>query len=115
MRFMKEMSYVFFFTFFFLLSLIFILVAASISHFLTAATKFHVVPPTKKCLLCFFSLALALFLVELRWSVALLSPFLCLYLSLYSKFVDTTINLSLIPYKTTRIQKHFSKFRFRLY
>ena len=85
--------------------------AASISHFLTAATKFHVVPPTKKCLLCFFSLALALqalFLVELRWPVALLSLFLCLSLSLYSKFVDTTINLSLILYKTTRIQKHFS-------
>ena len=55
-----------------------------------------------------FSLALALFLVELRWSIALLSLFLCLSLSLYSKFVDTTINLSLILYKTTRIQKHFS-------
>ena len=34
--------------------------------------------------------------------------FFCLSLSLYSKFVDTTINLSLILYKTTRIQKHFS-------
>ena len=45
-RFMKEMSYVFLFTFF-SLSLIFTLVAASISHFLTAAAKFHVVPPTK--------------------------------------------------------------------
>ena len=32
---------------FFPLSLIFTQVAASISHFLTAATKFHVVPPTK--------------------------------------------------------------------
>ena len=56
----------------------------------------------KKCFLCFFSLALALFLVELRWPVALLSLFLCLSLSLYSKFVDWTINLSL-----TRTQKHF--------
>ena len=45
-RFM-EMSYVFLFTFFFPLSLIFTLVAASISHFLTAARKVHVVPPTK--------------------------------------------------------------------
>ena len=45
-RFMEEMSYVFLFTFF-PLSLIFTPVAASISHFLTAATKFHVVPPTK--------------------------------------------------------------------
>ena len=65
------------------------------SHFLTAATKFHVVPPTKKCLLCFFYLALALFLVEPRWPVAVLSLFLCLCLSLLSKFVDMTINLNL--------------------
>ena len=34
--------------------------------------------------------------------------FFCLSLSLYSKFVDTAINLSLILYKTTRIHKHFS-------
>ena len=38
--------------------------------------------------------------------VALLSLFFCLSLSLYSKFVDITINLSLIL-KTTRIQKNF--------
>ena len=44
---------------------------------------------------CFFFLTrLALFLVELRWPVALLSLFLCL--SLFSKFVDMTINLHLI-------------------
>ena len=85
--FMEEMLYVFLFTFF-PLSLIFTQVAARISHFLTAATKFHVVPPTKKCLLRFFYLALALFLVELRWPVALLSLFLCLSLSLFSKIVD---------------------------
>ena len=60
----------------------------------------------RKCLLCFFSLALAPFLVELRWPVALLSLFLCLSFSLYSKFVNMTINLTLIL-KTTRIQKHF--------
>ena len=47
------MLYVFFFFFVFTVA-IFTLVAANISHFLTAATKFHVVPPTKKCLLCFF-------------------------------------------------------------
>ena len=76
----------------FSLSLIFILVAASISHFHTAATNFHVVHSNKKCLLCFFSLDVALFL--------------CLSLSLYSKFVDMTINLRLIL-KTTRIQKYF--------
>ena len=32
----------------------------------------------------------------LRWPVALLSLFLCISLALYSKFVDMTINLSLI-------------------
>ena len=45
-RFMEELSYVFLFTFF-PLSLIFTQVAASISYFLTSATKFHVVPPIK--------------------------------------------------------------------
>ena len=45
-RFMQEMSYVFLITFF-SSSLIFTLVAASISHFLTAATEFRVVPLTK--------------------------------------------------------------------
>ena len=54
-------------------------------------------------------LALALFLVELRWPVALLSLFFCLSLSLYSM----TINLSLIlDKKKTRIQKHFPLFVF---
>ena len=43
-----------------------------------------------------FYLALALFLVELCWPVALLSLFLCLSLSLFSGFVDMTINLNLI-------------------
>ena len=41
----RKCTYMFLFTFF-LLSLIFT-VAASISYFLTAATKFHVIPPTK--------------------------------------------------------------------
>ena len=53
-RFMEEMLYVFLFLFaIFPPSLIFTQVAASISHFLTAATKFHVVPLTKsvRCLL----------------------------------------------------------------
>ena len=80
--------------------------AASNSHFLTAATKFHVVPTTEKGLLCFFSLVLALFLVQLRW----VSPYF-LFFSVFlflciPKFVDMTINLSLI-FKTTRIQKNF--------
>ena len=91
---MEEMSYVFLFTFF-SLSLIFTLVAASISHFLNPATKFYVVPPQKN-FLYFFYLALALFLVEHAWPVALLSLFLCLSLSLFSKFVEMIINLNLI-------------------
>ena len=45
-------------------------------------------------------LSLALFLVELRWPVALLSLFLCLSLPRFSKFVDMTINLNLILYTT---------------
>ena len=47
---------------FFSLSLIFTRVAAGIP----AAKKFHVVPSDKICLLLFYSLALAAFLVELR-------------------------------------------------
>ena len=58
---MVEMSYVFSFTFFFTAAhFLLALVAASISHFVTAATNFHVVLPTKKFLLCFLSLALDL-------------------------------------------------------
>ena len=53
--FMEEMSYVFSFTFFFTAAhFLLALVAASISHFVTAATNYHVVLPTKKFLLCFY-------------------------------------------------------------
>ena len=58
----------------FSLSLIFSLVAANIFHFLTAATKFHVVPPTKNVSFVFFPLVL--FPFQLCWPVALLSLFL---------------------------------------
>ena len=62
--------------------------------------NFHVVlPTTKKCLLCFLSLALDFCRPFSRWAslaCRLLSLFLCLSLALYSKFVDMTINLSLI-------------------
>ena len=51
---------------------------------------------SKRCLLFCFSPALPSFLVELRCPVALLSLVHCLSFSLYSKFVDMTINLSLI-------------------
>ena len=58
--------------------------------------NFHVVLPTKKCLLCFLSLALDLCHPFSRWAslaCRLLSLFLSLFLALYSKFVDMTINL----------------------
>ena len=75
------------------------LVAASISHFVTAATKFSCCSSNKKCLLCFLSLALDLCRPFSRWvslACRVLSLFLGLSLALYSKFVDITINLSLI-------------------
>ena len=68
--------------FFFSLSLIFTLVAASIPPL----KKFHVVRPTKNVSLYFLSLALAPFLVELCWPVALLSLFLCLNTEKFSAF-----------------------------
>ena len=86
--------------------LVHFLFSLSLIFTLLAATKFDVVPPTKNVSFVFFSLALVLLLVALHWPVALRSHFLRLSLSLYSKFVDMTINLSLILY-ITRIQKHF--------
>ena len=84
--------------FFFSLPLIFTLVAASTSHFLTAATKFSCCSSNKKCLLCFLSLALDLLALLPFFSLSFsgLPLFLCLSLALYSKCVDMTINLSLI-------------------
>ena len=87
---------------FFSLSLIFTLVAASIP----SLQNFMFFLQQKISPFVFFSLALAPFLVELCWPVDLLSLFLCLSLSLYPKFVDMTINLSLILL-TIQIQKHF--------
>ena len=55
------------------------LVAESISHFLTTATKFSCCSSNKKTTLLFFI-------------SRLLSLYLCLSLFLYSKFVDMTIN-----------------------
>ena len=112
-RFMEEMSYVFSLTFF-SLPLIFTLHWWPLAFLILSPPlqNFHVVLPTKKCLLCFLSLALDLQLCRpfSRWAALacrLLYLFLCLSLSLYSKFVDMTINLSLILKKKTRIQKHF--------
>ena len=81
-RFMQKTSYVFLFPFF-SLSLIFTLVAASISLFLTTATKFHVVPPTKSVSFVF---SLSRSSCSFRWAslaCPLLSLFLCLSQFLY--------------------------------
>ena len=78
-RFMEEMSYVFLFTFFFIVAHFH---PASISHFLTAATKWHVVPPTKNVFLV-FSISFQLFF---SLSFAGLSPyflFFSVFLFLY--------------------------------
>ena len=96
-RCLEEMSYVVSFTFF-LLPLIFnfqlaLRMAASIYHFVTAATKFPNVS------FVFLSLALDLCRPFSRWASLtcnLLSPFLCLSLALRFIFVDMTIDLSLI-------------------
>ena len=83
-------------TTFFLLPFIFTLVATTISHFLTATTKFSCCSSNKKCFLYFLSFAVALCHSFSRWALLagrLLSLFLCLCLSLYSKCVDITIIL----------------------
>ena len=113
---MEEMSYVFSFTFFITTAhFLLVLVAASISHFVTAPTKFSCCSSNKKCLLCFLSLALDLLALlpffSLSFSDLPLFLFFCLSLALYSKCVDMTINLSLKLLKT-RIQKQFSLFGF---
>ena len=99
-RFSEEMSYMFSFTSF-SLPLIFTLVAATFSPFVTTATKFSCFSSNQKmsplfvCL--FLSLALDLSLPFVRWAslaCLLLSLFLHLSLSLYFKYVDMTINLS---------------------
>ena len=78
-RFMEEMPYVLLFTFFFIVAHFH---PASIFHFLTAATKWHVVPPTKNVFLV-FSISLQLFF---SLSFAGLSPyflFFSVFLFLY--------------------------------
>ena len=110
-NFQKLLSYTFFSFTFFSLPLIFTLHWWPLAFLILSPPlqNFHVVLPTKKCLLCFLSLALNLCRPFSRWAslaCRLLSLFLCLSLALYSKFVDMTIYLSLILL-TTRIQKKF--------
>ena len=109
-RFMEEMSYVFSFTFF-SLPLIFTLHWWPLAFLILSPPFCHKIFilffQQKKCLLRFFisrSKSLSPFF-SLSYGSPL-SLFLCLSLALYSKFVDMTINLSLILQKT-RIQRQF--------
>ena len=105
-KFQKLLSYMFcggnvarFLVHFFFTAAHFLLALVAASIVTAALQNFHVVLPTKKCLLCFLSLAPDLCHPVSRWaSLAchLLSLFLGLSLALYSKFVDMTINRSLI-------------------
>ena len=109
-RFMEKMLYVFSFTFFHCRSFSPCICAASISHFVTPATKFSCCYSNKRMSPLFLiSHSLDLCRPFSRWAslaCRLLSLFLSPSLALYSKFVDMTIDLSLIL-QTTRIQKQF--------
>ena len=109
-RFMEKMLYVFSFTFFHCRSFSPCICAASISHFVTPATKFSCCYSNKRrSPLFLISHSLDLCRPFSRWAslaCRLLSLFLSPSLALYSKFVDMTIGLSLIL-QTTRIQKQF--------
>ena len=79
-RFMEEMSYVLSFNFFTAAHFHFALVAASISHFLIAATKFPCCSSTKKVSPLFLSLVLDLCRPFSRWASLACRP-LSLFLS----------------------------------
>ena len=104
---MEEMSYVFSVTFFHYRSFSPCIVGRQYCNRRFSCYFFQ----QQKCLHCFF---LSLFFISrsrslspsFSLSFAGLPLFLCLSLALYSKFVDKTINLSLILQKT-RIQKQF--------
>ena len=104
----EERLYVFLFTVFFFVFHVAHSYPGGSKHFSFSHPRYKIscCSSNKKYFLCFFSLALALSLVELRWPVALLSVFPRLSLSPYSIFVGMTIHLSIIP-QTRRTQKHF--------
>ena len=110
------MQPVFLFTFF-SLPLTFTLVAASISHFLTGATKFSPCSSNKKMSPWLFSLALAsvaLFRVKLRRLVAYFLFFSLFSLSLHFHICghDNKCKLNTLDNTDTET---ISAFRFRLY
>ena len=98
--FIEETSYVFSFTFFHCAYFLLALVAASIFHSVTGATnKFSCCSSNKKMSPLFFisrSRSLSHFFSLSFAGLPPTSSFLCLFLVLYSEFVDMTINLGLI-------------------
>ena len=119
-NFQKLFSYTFYRGIFFSLLLIFTLHCWPLAFLILSPPlqNFHVVLLTKKCLLCFLSLALDLCGSFSRWASLtprLLSPFLCLFLALYSKFVDMTIKLSKLNTLDNTDTETISASRFRLY
>ena len=83
-------------------------------HFLFSHCRYKIVMlffQQKKCLLCCLSLSLSPFFSLSFNGLPPTFAFLCLSFPLFSKFVDMTINLSLIL-QTTRIQKQFPLFVF---
>ena len=107
------MSYVFSFTFF-SRPLVFTLHWWSIAFLILSLPlqNFHVALTTKKCLLCFLSLALDLrhpFSHSASLACRLLPLFLRLSVALYSKFANLTITVHNTDAET------ISAFRFRLY
>ena len=110
---LKEMSHAFLFTFFFTAAHFHLaLVATIISHVVTAAiTKFSCRSSNKKVSFVFLSLALDLcrpFYRRASLACRLLSRFLGLSLArLYSRFVGTPINLSLIYFRQYGYRNNF--------
>ena len=113
---MEEMSYVFPFTFF-SLPLIFTLHWWPLASLIWLPLhNFHVVLPTKKCLLCFLSLVLDLCRPFSRWASLACSP-LSLFLSFSCSIFQICghDNLSKLNSSDNTDKETISAFRFRLY
>ena len=97
---MEEMSYVFLFTLFCHCRSFSRWSPVAFLIFSPPLQNFHVVLPTKKMSSLFLISRCSSLSLFFSWSFTCLSPTfsfrLCLFLSLYSKFVDMTIDLSLI-------------------
>ena len=111
-RFMAEMSYVFSFTFF-PLPLIFTLHWWPLAFLILSPPlqNFYTVLPTKKCVLCFLSLAL--FLVELRWLPPAFSFSLSFSRSVFQICGHDMHNWSKLNTLDNTDTKTISAFRFR--